>query len=123
MKPTRTYPNPDNTDPATRDTVDVGEAPVTVDGDDRGHKLGETEGAEQSHRGTLHEEETVRPSDEDERLRDDRNLEVDDRVQDTVVVVVRLDSLVLEVNTELVVEERGLDADGNKSDPVRKVTH
>ena len=101
--------------------MDVSEAPVTVDGDDRGHKLGETEGAEQSHRGALHEEETVRTSNEDEGLRDDRNLEVDDRVQDTVVVVVRLDSLVLKVDTELVVEERGLDADSNKSNPVQMI--
>lgn len=99
--------------------MDIGETPITVHGDDRGDELGETEGGEQSHRGALHEEETVRPSDEDERLGNDRNLEVDDRVQDTVVVVVRLDSLILEVDAELVVEERGLDADSNKNDPTQ----
>lgn len=97
--------------------MDIREAPISVHGDDRGDELGNTEGNEQSRRRTLHEEEAVRPSHEDERLRDNRNLEVNDRVQDTVVVVGRLDSLVLEVDTELVIEECGPDADSNKSNP------
>ena len=98
--------------------MDVGEAPVGEGSDDGGDKLSKCEGSHESERGALHEEETVRPGNEDEGLRNDRNLEVDNRVQDTVVVVVRLNSLILEVNTELVVEERGLDADSNKSNPV-----
>lgn len=53
--------------------MDLSEETITVHGDDCGGELGDTGGAEQSHRGGLHEEESVRPSDEDERLLNDRN--------------------------------------------------
>ena len=111
-----TYPNPDDTNPTTRDTVNISEAPVGVHGDDRRDELSKAERGEEGHRRTLHEKESVRTRDEDEGLRDDGNLEVDDRMKTAVVVVRRLDRAVLEDDTELVVEESRLDADGDEGD-------
>ena len=116
-KRTETYPNPDDTNPATLNSLNLSEAPVTVRGDDGRHELGETEGAEQRDRGTLHEEEAVRTRDEDEGLRDDGDLEVDDHVELAVVVVDGVAAL--EGNTELVLEERGLDDGANEGDTKR----
>ena len=96
--------------------MDVSEAPVRIHRDDRGDELSETERSHESDRRTLHKEESVRTGDEDQGLRDDSNLEVDDRVEAAVVVVRRLASAVLEDNTELVVEERRLDADSDEGD-------
>lgn len=96
--------------------MDVSEAPVGVRGDDGGDELSDTEGTEQRERRALHEEETVRTGDEDQGLRDDGDLEVDDHVQLRVVVVDRA-GRVLEADTELVLEERSLDDDNNKDDP------
>ena len=62
--------HPDDADPAARDAADLGEAPVAVGGDDRRDELGEAERQEEGDRGALHEEEAVRPGDEDEGLRD-----------------------------------------------------
>ena len=116
-----TYPNPDDTDPTTRDTVDLSEAPVGVHGDDGRHELSNTERAQESVRRTLHEEEPVRTRDEDERLRDDSDLEVDHGVQDVVVDVGGLVCAALECNTELVVEPRRADSDGDQSDAEERV--
>ena len=63
-----TYPDPDDTDPTTRDRSDVGEAPVTIGGDDRRDELSDTERTEERIRRTLHEEESVRTGDEDQSL-------------------------------------------------------
>ena len=70
--------------------MNLREAPVTVRGNDRRHELSDAEGTHESERRALHEEETVRTRDEDEGLRDDGNLEVDDGVELRVVVVGRL---------------------------------
>ena len=95
--------------------MDVSEAPVGVDGDDSRDELGQAEREHESVGRALHEEEAVRTRDEDERLRDDGNLEVDDRVQ---LRVVRVDGEGRrEADTELVLEEGGLLDDDDKGDP------
>ena len=59
----------------------------------------------------------MRTGDEDERLRDDGDLEVDDRVQ---LPVVGVDGEGRgERDAKLVLEERGLLYDNNKGDPER----
>ena len=113
-----TYPNPDNTDPTTLDRLDLSEAPVTVRSNDRGHKLGKAEGAEEGSRGALHEEGAVRTHDEDEGLRDGGDLEEEDCVQLEVVVVIRGGRRASgEGDTEVAVEPVGADADSNERDP------
>ena len=95
--------------------MDVSEAPVGVDGDDGRDELSQAEREHESVGRTLHEEEAVRTRDEDERLRDDGNLEVDDRVQ---LRVVRVDGEGRrEADTELVLEEGRLLDDDDKGDP------
>ena len=69
--------------------MDVSEAPVGVHSNDRRDELRKTERGHEGNRRTLHEEEAVRTRDEDEGLRDDGNLKVDDRVELRVVVVLR----------------------------------
>jgi hypothetical protein len=101
-----TYQDPNDSDPATRNGANLGEAPVAVRGDDGRNELGNAEGEEQGSRGTLHEEETVRPSHENESLRDDGNLEVDDHVEHTIVG--SWDAWrVFEVDAKLILEEGG----------------
>lgn len=108
------YPDPDDTDPTTRDGTNLGEAPVTVGSNDRRDKLSDTEGTEESERRTLHEEESVRTGDEDQSLGDDGDLEVDNHVQLLIVVVDGLTRCVSESNTELVLEESGVEDDSNE---------
>ena len=118
-----TYPNPDDTNPSTLDSLNLSEAPVTVRGNDRRDELRKAERTEQSNRRTLHEEEAVRTSDEDEGLRDDGDLEVDDGVELGVVVVARSgDSAAREGDAELAVEPVSANADSNESDPILKKT-
>ena len=97
--------------------MDVGEAPVTVGGNDGRDELRDAEGTHESERRALHEEPAVRTRDEDEGLRDDGDLEVDDHVELAVVVVDGVAAL--EGNTELVLEERGLDDGANEGDTRR----
>ena len=60
----------------------------------------------------------MRTGDEDESLRDDGDLEVDNGVELVVVVVVRSRCLaVRERNTKLAVEPVGTNANSDKSDP------
>lgn len=93
----------------------MSEAPVSVRGDDGGDELSDTEGAEQSSRGTLHEEPAVRTSDEDKSLGDDSNLEVDDHVDLVVVGILAASILAVgEGNAELVLEEGSLDDDDHE---------
>ena len=62
----------------------------------------------------------MRTGDEDERLRDDGNLEVDDRVQ---LLVVRVDGEGRgERDAKLVLEEGRLLDDDNKGDPERGIS-
>ena len=120
-KRTETYPNPDDTNPATRDGLDLREAPVAVCGDDRRDELRNAEGTHEGERRTLHEEEAVRTRDEDEGLRDDGNLEVDDRVELGVVVVLRgRVSAAGEGDAELVVEPGRADDDRNEGNTVKE---
>ena len=97
--------------------MDVGEAPVTVGGNDGRDELRDAEGTHESERRALHEEPAVRTRDEDEGLRDDGDLEVDDHVELAVVVVDGVAAL--EGNTELVLEERGLDDGANEGNTKR----
>jgi hypothetical protein len=120
-----TYPDPDNANPGARDTLNLGEAPVSVDGDDGGDNLGNDEGTHESEGRTLHEEEAVGTRDEDESLRDNGDLEVDDGVQLRVVGsnCTRQVSTIVEGSTELVVEEARLQDDGNKSNTMKKLAY
>ena len=112
-----TYPNPDDTNPAAGDRLNVGEAPVAVGSDNRRDELGDAERAHESERRTLHEEESVRTRDEDERLRDDSDLEVDNRMKLAVVVVAGSRRRTAgERDAELVVEPGGTDDNRNESD-------
>ena len=78
-------PYPDNSDPSAGDALDLGELPVTECSNDGRDELGNAEGNEKRIRWPLHEEEAMGASDEDEGLRDDGDLEVDDHVNDWVV--------------------------------------
>ena len=124
MKNETTYPNPDDTNPATRDCLDLGEAPVAVRSNDRRDELRDAEGTHEGERRALHEEEAVRARDEDEGLRDDGDLKVDDGVELGVVVAGRRGREAAgEGDTELVVEPSRLDDDRDernaKNDEVR----
>ena len=115
-----TYPNPDETNPAAGDRLNVGEAPVAVGSDNRRDELGDAERAHESERRTLHEEEAVRTGDEDESLRDDSDLQVHDRVQLAIVVVASSgDGTVGEGGTKRAVEPIGLDSNSNEGNPRR----
>jgi len=105
-------PDPDDSDPTARNGTDVSEAPVSVRGDDRGNKLGDTEGNDQGDGGSLHEEESVRTGDEDESLGDNRDLKVGDHVEHAIVGN-RDTRPVLEVDTKLALEEIGLQDDND----------
>jgi len=52
-------PNPDDTDPATRDGLNLGEAPVRISGNDGGDKLGNSECGHEGDGRTFHKEESV----------------------------------------------------------------
>jgi len=80
--------------------VHLGEAPVTESSDDGGYELSETKGTHEGVGRALGPGRTVRSSDEDEGLRDDGDLEVDNHV--TLVVV---DVLADWIDTELALEE------------------
>ena len=110
-----TYPDPNNPNPTTRNGADLGETPVSVGGNDGRDKLGNAEGCEQGDRGTFHEEESMGASDEDERLGYNRNLEIDDHVEHAVVGG-WYTWKVLEVDTELVLEEVRLQDDNDEDD-------
>ena len=92
--------------------MDLGEAPVSVCGDDGGDKLGNAKGKEQGDGGTLHEEESMRASDEDKGLGDNCDLEVYDHVEHAVV---GLRWRALEVDTKFILEEGGLQDDDNEN--------
>jgi len=104
-------PDPNDTDPSTRDTSDVGEAPVSIGGDNRRDELSKQEGTHESIRRSLSPRWTVGSGDEDEGLGDDGNLEVDDHVTSVVV-----DVLADGVDTESVLEEAGVVHDSEQSD-------
>ena len=109
------YPNPDDTDPRSRDRVYFCESPVCKGGNDRGNELCDTECSHESIRGTLHKEEAVGPGDEDKSLGDDGNLKVYDHVKLGVCSI-----LVRDGGTELIFEEIGLQNDNYQNDSERK---
>ncbi|SRR6266571_6350492 len=113
-----THPDPNDTDPSTRNLLDVGETPIGEAGDDRGHELRQAEGSHQCIRRTFHKEEPVGASNEDERLGDNGNLEIDNRVK-LLVVVVDLTSRRVEVDMELPLEEVRLKDNDDENDPTR----
>ena len=118
--PTRlvTHPNPNDADPRTINLLDVSETPIGKAGDDRGHELCEAEGTHQRIRRTLHEEEPVGASNEDKSLRDDGDLEVDDRVKLRVVVVDMMGRRI-ETDMELPLEEVRLKDNDDENNPAR----
>lgn len=62
----------------------------------------------------------MRASDENERLRDDGNLEVDDGVQ-LLVIVVDLAGWGIQMNVELSLEKVRLKDHDNKNDPIQEL--
>jgi len=113
-----TYPNPNNTNPATTNTLDLRKAPITIRSNNRADQLGNAECNHERRTGPFHEEEAVRTSDEDQRLRDDSDLEVDDHVQHRVV---RGGHLGVESHAKLVLEEGGFHDDDDEGDAVSKL--
>lgn len=97
--------------------MNLGEAPVGVDSDDRRDELRDAERTKQGVRGHLHEKETMRTCDEDECLRDDGHLEVDDHVQLRVVGVFGFAKRGIEPNAKFILEEVGLENDNDQRDP------
>jgi hypothetical protein len=79
------------------------------------HQLSDTEGTQESVGRTLHEEETVRTCDENQRLRYNGNLEVDDHVQLVIIVQDGFARLIRERNPEFVLEEGCVDDGGHQS--------
>ena len=110
-------PHPDNAEPTSGDAVNLGEGPVGVDSDERREELCEAKSTEERVRGHLHEEEAVRTCDEDECLRDDGHLEVDNHVQLWVVGVLGFGKRGIEVNAKVILEEVGLKNDNDQRDP------
>ena len=74
------------------------------------------EGTHQRIRRTLHKEEPVGASNEDESLRDDSDLEIDDRVKLRVVVVDMMRRRI-ETDMELPLEEVRLKNNDDENDP------
>jgi hypothetical protein len=83
--------------------VNLGESPVSVRGDERRNQLSNTEGAQQGEGRPLHEEKSMRTRDEDERLRDDCDLEINDHVQ--LRVGCDLHGAASEADAEFILEE------------------
>lgn len=69
-----TYPDPNDSNPTTGNAVNAREAPIGKASNDGRDELSKAECKEQRRRRTLHEEEAVRASDENEGLRDDGDL-------------------------------------------------
>jgi len=102
-----THPNPNYTNPSTRDRLYLRETKVGVSGDNRGYQLRNAEGGTESSRRAFHEEEAMRTGDEDQRLRYNSNLKVYNHVKLRVIATGRGWTSV-EGNFELVIEEVGL---------------
>jgi len=115
-------PDPDDTDPATGDGVDLGEAPVTETGNDGGDELGETERTHEGIRRSLSPGRTVRTGDKDKSLRDDGDLEVDDHVSSWVVGVLA-EWLDVEVALEEVGVVHGAEQGNGRAGEVETVTN
>ena len=78
----------------------------------------QAEGTHQRERRTFHKEEPVGASNKDERLRDNGNLEVDDRVK-LLIVVVNLTRRRVEVDMELSLEEVRLEDDDDENNTMQ----
>lgn len=100
--------------------MNLGETPVSEAGDNGRDELSDAEGNHQGSRGTFHEEEAMGTGDEDQGLRDDGNLEVDNHMELTIINIDWGSRSVLEGNTKFVLEEVGLKDDDNKSDAARQ---
>jgi len=93
----------------------VSGAPVSICGDDEEDKLGSVEHDNQGDRGTLHEEGSMRVSDEDQGLGNDRNLEVGDHVKHAIIG--EWDTRpVFEVDAECILEEHSLQDENDEDD-------
>ena len=114
------YPNPNDTNPTTGDFLDIREAPIGKASNDRGHKLRQTERTHQCVRWTLHKEESMRASYEDQRLRNYGNLKIDDHVQ-LLVVMVNLTRGGIQMDVELALEEIRLEDYDNENDPMQTI--
>lgn len=91
--------------------MDGCEAPVSVGCDDRRDKLSKTESSHECRGRAFHEEEAMRTGDENQSLRDDGDLEVDDHVKLTIIGLHRGR---LQMDMEFTLEEGGLHDNDNQ---------
>lgn len=101
--------------------MDICEAPIGKTGNDRRNELRKAECNKQRRRRAFHKEEAVRASDEDERLRDDGDLQVHYHMQLRVVVVLGLARASRQVHLELPLEECRLENDNDKRNAIQGV--
>lgn len=109
-------PDPDGGSPTPSASLDLGEAPVSVDGDQSGNDLGEDKGEGQDGRGTLDEGETLGAGDKDQSLGESRNLEVDNRVETVIVVSTLITVITVPLAETHVLEELGVDGNGKEGE-------
>ena len=110
----KTYPNPNNSNPSTRNGFDISETPVTKSCNDRRDKLCNAERNDKSRRRTFHEEETMRTGDENQSLRNNGDLKVYNHVQ---LGVVRVNGEIgIQADTESSLKKGGTDDDNNQRD-------
>lgn len=109
-------PNPDDPDPSTLDGVDLREAPIGVSGNDTGHNLCNDESHQQRIGRSLSEEESVSTSDENQSLRDNGNLKVNDHMDLRVVGIFGRPRSISESRAEFVEEEVGVQDSQHETD-------
>ena len=112
-------PDPDNPSPCPTAALNVGERPIGPDSNECRDQLGDEESDDQDQRWTFAEEETMRTGDEYQCLTDRRNLKIDDRVEHRMIPpgVRRWLPMVLKLaDTEMIMEERGLNDHCEKDD-------
>lgn len=112
-------PEPDNSRPRPATALNVGERPIGPDSNECGDQLSDEESDDQDQRWTFTEEETMRTGDEYQCLTDRRNLKIDDRVEHRMIPagIRRRFSIVVKLtDTEVIMEERGLNDHCEKDD-------
>jgi hypothetical protein len=100
--------------------VDLREAPIAKASNNGGDQLSKAECKEQCRRRTFHKEEAVGPSDENQRLRDDGDLQVNDHVQLRIVVVLLTIPAIGQMHLELPLEEGRLENDNDKHNTIKE---
>ncbi|KAI9252286.1 hypothetical protein BDA99DRAFT_177685 [Phascolomyces articulosus] len=112
-------PDPNNTSPIPTTATHISEAPVGIDGNEGSNQLSNNESGHQVNRWTFHEEPAAGTSDENQTLRHNRNLQVDDRVVNMIIdPIIGTGTRVFstgQFNTKLIMEESGVEHDSSES--------